>query len=46
MPPDIAEQFRRELTRLAEQPTRAEHLEELDEVAQEALRVLWPSDGG
>lgn len=46
MPPDIAEQFRGELTRLAEQPTRAEHLEELDEVAQAALRSLWPSGGG
>ncbi len=46
MPPDIAEQFRGELKRLAEQPTRAEHLEELDEVAQDALRSLWPSGGG
>ena len=45
MPPEVAEQFRPELTRLAEQPTRAEHLEELDEVAQDALCSLWPSGG-
>ena len=46
MPSEIAEQFRPELTRLAENPTREEHLEELDEVAQTALRFLWPSDSG
>jgi hypothetical protein len=46
MPPEIAEQFRPELTRLAERPTRAEHSEELDEVAQDALHTLWPSGGG
>ena len=46
MPPDIAEQFRPELTRLAERPTPAEHSEELHEVAQEAIQSLWPSGGG
>jgi len=46
MPPKIAEQFRLELTRLADQPTHAEYLQELDEVARDALRSLWPSSGG
>lgn len=46
MPRETAEQFHPELTRLAERPTSAEHLEELDEVAQDALRSLWPSGGG
>jgi hypothetical protein len=46
MPRDVAEQFRGELTRLAEYPTAAERSEELNEVAQEALRALWPSGGG
>ena len=46
MPGNVAEQFRAELTRLAERPTPAERSEELDEVAQDALRALWPSGGG
>jgi len=46
MPTGIAEQFRLELTRLAEEPTAAERAEELDEVAGDALQSLWPSGGG
>jgi hypothetical protein len=45
MPRDIAEQFRPELTRLAERPTDAERREELNEVAREALDTLWPPGG-
>ena len=45
MPGPVAEQFRAELMRLAKQPTPEEHQEELDEVAQEALKRLWPTDG-
>ena len=43
MPREIAEKFRPDLIRLAEHPTSAEHVEELDEVATEAIEVLWPS---
>jgi hypothetical protein len=43
MPISIAEQFRPELTRIAQNPTPAERSEELDEVAQDALCVIWPS---
>jgi hypothetical protein len=46
MPVSVAEQFRTELTRLANEPTPAERNEELNEVAQDALRELWPSDAG
>lgn len=46
MPPDIAEQFRAELTRLGNEPTPAERSEELNEVAQEALLQLWPQSDG
>ena len=46
MPVGVAEQFRGELTRLAERPTAAERLEELDEVAREALEAVWPGGGG
>ena len=46
MPTSTAEQFRAELTRLAEDPTPAERGEELNEVAQDALRELWRSGGG
>jgi hypothetical protein len=45
MPPGIAEQFRPELTRLAEKPTAAERAEELNEVAGDAMEPLWPSGG-
>lgn len=43
MPTHVAEQFRGELSRLANDPTANERSEELDEVAQETLRELWPS---
>jgi hypothetical protein len=43
MPKEIAEQFRPDLIRLAEHPTSAERIEELDEVAKEAIEMLWPS---
>ena len=46
MPAGVAGQFREELTRLAERPTVAERLEELDEVAREALEAVWPGGGG
>jgi hypothetical protein len=46
MPTRTAEQFRGELTRLAEEPTPAERREELNEVAADALGELWPSGGG
>ena len=46
MPVGVAEQFRTELTRLAENPNGAERTEELNEVAQDALRELWPPGGG
>jgi hypothetical protein len=46
MPVGVAEQFRAELTRLAENPTAAERTEELNEVAQDALHELWPPGGG
>jgi hypothetical protein len=45
MPTNVAEQFRAELTRLAKEPTPAERGEELNEVAEVALRELWPSGG-
>jgi hypothetical protein len=45
MPPDVAEQFRPELARLAERPTPTERSEELNEVAKDALDSLWPSGG-
>jgi hypothetical protein len=45
MPPGIAEQFRTELSRLAEKPTPSERAEELNEVAGDALQSLWPSGG-
>jgi hypothetical protein len=40
MPPTVAIQFRDELTRLAESPTAAERLDELDSVAKDALLNL------
>ena len=40
MPPTVAIQFRDELTRLAESPTTAERLDELDSVAKDALLSL------
>jgi hypothetical protein len=46
MPVGVAEQFRSELRRIAEQPTAAERTEELDEAAQDALLSLWPSGLG
>ncbi len=42
MPVTLAEQFRSELTRLANQPTTVERSEDLHEVAQDALQALWP----
>lgn len=42
MPAAVAEQFRAELTRLADRPAPAERSEELDEVARNALALLWP----
>ncbi len=41
MPREVAEKFRVELTRLAENPTSAEQREEVDELAKEALDALW-----
>jgi hypothetical protein len=43
MSPDIAEQFRAELTRLAQEPTPKELTEVLNKVSQEALENIWPS---
>ena len=43
MPREVAEQIRPDLIRLAEHPTPDEHLAELDEVAKEAIEMLWPS---
>src|SRR5687768_275917 len=43
MPPDVAEQFRAELTRLAERPSAVERAEGLDEAAQDALHTIWPN---
>lgn len=45
MRPEVAGQFRDELTRLAEFPTAAERLDELDEVAGGALRKLGFAKG-
>jgi len=45
MRPEVAGQFRDELTRLAEFPTAAERLDELDEVAGEVLRKLGFAKG-
>jgi hypothetical protein len=43
MPTAIADQFRPELTRLAQQPTPGERAEELNQAAADALQLLWPS---
>ncbi|HEY7120066.1 MAG TPA: DUF5071 domain-containing protein [Tepidisphaeraceae bacterium] len=45
MPARVAEQFRAELTRLAERPTDGERAGELGEVARDALMELWGSRG-
>ncbi len=45
MPGHVAEQFRSELHRLADQPTATERAEDLDEVARDAMRSLWSVGG-
>ncbi|MEM6258767.1 MAG: DUF5071 domain-containing protein [Planctomycetota bacterium] len=44
MPVELAEQFRKELIRLANTPTTAECEEHLNEAALDAMYALWPSD--